>query len=250
MRHRAFTLIELLVVIAIIAILAAILFPVFAQAREKARQTVCLSNVRQLTLGVTMYQQDYDERFPIGGWNTPDNTGGSRWYDDIAPYIRNNQIRNCPSSPKQVSATIQGRPAGFGSNYGLHIGVSFWQGAITLSELNAPARMVLLCDTLQLRRGLVSSSDNKDPLRWMSWADAFTDWQVMGPYEWRSNSYPYTQNPDGSGNQLRRPIPIHAGGLNVGFADGHSRWMRIDQLIGPMPFGWSKTDTRNYWSNQ
>jgi prepilin-type N-terminal cleavage/methylation domain-containing protein len=70
MKTRGFTLIELLVVIAIIAILAAILFPVFARAREKARQTSCLSNVKQLTLGILMYAQDYDERLPFG-YNGP-----------------------------------------------------------------------------------------------------------------------------------------------------------------------------------
>ena len=70
-RNRAFTLIELLVVIAIIALLAAILFPVFAQVREKARQTSCLSNEKQLGVGYMMYVQDYDERMPFGGHRLP-----------------------------------------------------------------------------------------------------------------------------------------------------------------------------------
>src|SRR5579872_2890780 len=70
-RSRGFTLIELLVVIAIIAILAAILFPVFAQAREAARKAVCISNNRQIGLGAMMYVQDYDEMYPTNAWNTP-----------------------------------------------------------------------------------------------------------------------------------------------------------------------------------
>src|SRR5262250_3403391 len=73
MRKRAFTLIELLVVIAIIAILAAILFPVFAQAREQARTISCLSNVKQIGLGIKMYTQDYDEEFPMGTYPGPRN---------------------------------------------------------------------------------------------------------------------------------------------------------------------------------
>lgn len=86
-RRTGFTLIELLIVIAIIAILAAILFPVFAQAREKARQTTCLSNMRQAGLGVLMYTQDYDETLPFAASNPPD-LPLVMWYDLTEPYIK------------------------------------------------------------------------------------------------------------------------------------------------------------------
>ena len=102
MRRNGFTLIELLVVIAIIAILAAILFPVFARAREKARQSSCLSNVKQLMLGTLMYAQDYDEVLPrhINDHLGDEWPGGERylgWTYMIEPYIKNRQILMCPS---------------------------------------------------------------------------------------------------------------------------------------------------------
>ncbi len=108
---RAFTLIELLVVIAIIAILAAILFPVFAQAREKARMASCLSNCKQIGMGVMQYTQDYDEMYPCNSWDTPPiGTTDSEtrdptleiafhWVFRIQPYIKNRQVFVCPSDP-------------------------------------------------------------------------------------------------------------------------------------------------------
>src|SRR5438876_163835 len=103
-RNVGFTLIELLVVIAIIAILAAILFPVFAQAREKARTASCGSNARQLGLAINMYKQDYDEHFPFGGWR-PNDDGTWDWQNSTAPYIKNRGIFRCPSSSDSDEAS-------------------------------------------------------------------------------------------------------------------------------------------------
>lgn len=102
MNRKGFTLIELLVVIAIIAILAAILFPVFAKAREKARQTSCISNEKQIMLGMKMYVQDYDELFPAQPGDSNSQVilaaGGNpfNYYDESQPYLKSKQLWLCP----------------------------------------------------------------------------------------------------------------------------------------------------------
>ncbi|HEV2472444.1 MAG TPA: prepilin-type N-terminal cleavage/methylation domain-containing protein, partial [Chthonomonadales bacterium] len=106
-QQRGFTLIELLVVIAIIAILAAILFPVFAQAREKARSISCLSNTKQSGLALNMYVQDYDETFPINLYLGTDASGNPNctmtYYQELAPYQKNEQIYQCPSDGNKLN---------------------------------------------------------------------------------------------------------------------------------------------------
>ena len=118
MKRYGFTLIELLVVIAIIAILAAILFPVFAKAREKARQTSCISNMKQIALSVKMYEQDNDERAPYGqlgepGVAAPANTVG--WPQMTNAYIKNTEILNCPddSNKMSISPNLDPLPVGY-----------------------------------------------------------------------------------------------------------------------------------------
>ena len=114
-QKSGFTLIELLVVIAIIAILAAILFPVFAQAREKARQTSCLSNAKQISLGFTQYVQDYDETFPLADENgplrssAPNDLYTAEWQNSTQPYIKNVQVLRCPSDKTVLSTAPTGK---------------------------------------------------------------------------------------------------------------------------------------------
>lgn len=141
--RRGFTLIELLVVIAIIAILAAILFPVFAKAREKARQSSCLSNVKQLMVGTLSYAQDYDEMLP-GYWFNGAPAAGDQWYEVMTPYLKNTQILECPS--------VKNLNPGYGWNY-RWISYGTADGGVSpitsLGALTAPSETVIIADSNQ-----------------------------------------------------------------------------------------------------
>ena len=211
---RGFTLIELLVVIAIIAILAAILFPVFARAREKARQTSCLSNLKQLGLGLMMYAQDYDERFPTYWWGEG-NTGianSCTWWGGIYPYVKNIQIFACPSSNNTGNNTwgvwINANPpfANAAINYGFNELMGN-QNGLKMATLQAPAETVVLADC--------QSS-------WIGgyWSASFPQraWLLRVAFAAGINNCgcPPPAVPDGTS--------IHNGGANIAFADGHSKW--------------------------
>lgn len=170
MRKSGFTLIELLVVIAIIAILAAILFPVFAQARESARKTSCLSNAKQLGLGIMMYIQDYDETMVMSANDSApgvlrDNGTVYRnwnpWTKQIQPYVKNVDLLMCPDNTENsfiVSANPTARKeiySAYGFNYGYlgtfagfdpsGTGNYIWQ-PISLAAVNKPASIVMITD--------------------------------------------------------------------------------------------------------
>jgi len=152
-RHRGFTLIELLVVIAIIAILAAILFPVFAQVRESARATSCASNQRQLSLGVMVYAQDFDETLPmVTNYATGATAPDRMWMATVQPYVKNEGIFLCPSAEsKRFAPDWAGRgwlPLGYNSMTGYDpTGVEAPTSVTPLTLLTEPARTVLFADT-------------------------------------------------------------------------------------------------------
>jgi prepilin-type N-terminal cleavage/methylation domain-containing protein/prepilin-type processing-associated H-X9-DG protein len=210
---RFFTLIELLVVIAIIAILAAILFPVFAQAREKARQTACLSNMKQLGTASIMYAQDYDETLclqyyePVANHPQPGTQCGS-WDGVLLPYVKNEGVMKCPSDPFARPAGRNART--YSWNRGpyndtgvLSVGTNAAGGTsvgVTLAGIPAPAELIHFCER--------PKPGNYTLLR---------DQSVL--------NLPIHQV---DATNPAQP-PRHSNGWNYTFADGHAKWYRPEQ---------------------
>ncbi len=152
--RRGFTLIELLVVIAIIAILAAILFPVFARAREKARQASCQSNLKQIGLGWQMYIQDYDEILPLLYTVTPGISGGYiHTPENLHPYIKNAQIWLCPSARTTYQSFDYGINCNYGYNQSRFVGYANFDGGIEESRITDPAGTIVFIDDTNLYAG-------------------------------------------------------------------------------------------------
>jgi prepilin-type N-terminal cleavage/methylation domain-containing protein/prepilin-type processing-associated H-X9-DG protein len=255
-RRKAFTLIELLVVIAIIAILAAILFPVFAQARAKARAITCVSNLKQIGIATGMYIQDYDETFPCG-WGGPSNSAIlCMWRFSLRPYIQKYAVAEtgnlyadysgngkgvliCPDTSANFGPTSYGYNAFNGLTTGwadFGGGAGGFPGA-SLANIKKPAALVAYCDMAEFFRGgdnRTTANKANDP-----------NYDIPGsPYNGCgvANFGPYNMKPDvwqeeGSGdwdvgtpttedfgscrNSGRRPSARHQKQFNAAFADGH-----------------------------
>jgi prepilin-type N-terminal cleavage/methylation domain-containing protein/prepilin-type processing-associated H-X9-DG protein len=244
MRRRGFTLIELLVVIAIIAILAAILFPVFAQARAKARQATCLSNLKQIANATAMYVQDYDETFPVWAWTPeravprPDGTtylGKVTWPLLYMPYVKNQQVFTCPSDPRVRNAVCSANgttcawskpfPMSYGTNLRVHKCVDSSQCAtgtpLAMAAIDAPADTYWIADVWDGSPIGIESG----PVSGCTWGGRQTSgvdrmiWTVNAVSCASSGGYPQPADATKPENSTR-----HSGGSNVVYADGHVKW--------------------------
>lgn len=219
-RRAAFTLIELLVVIAIIAILAAILFPVFAQAREKARSTSCLSNMKQIGLGLRMYMQDYDEqlffraasnaastRANVSVAKTAPSYNSLQWWNLLMPYIKSNALFACPSDAGPTLSPD--------SNGVLNINRSYI-ASCAVEDL-ADAQISNSVDTIVItEKWDVKSSGSAIAESWM---EAFDGDMAADP-----------------ANPTKYPLGYigvrHQGGVNSAFYDGHAKWLKPGTIAG------------------
>ena len=196
MRRRGFTLIELLVVIAIIAILAAILFPVFAKARENARKATCQSNLKQITTAALMYAQDYDERTMMHYIIGPGWVPFLRPMDLLTPYVKNSQAWVCPSS--QVVYGTQR------CNFG---------------RVHIPANSICsysLAQYKEVANAVVFFDENN----YYTCADVYY-----------APSYTGCSGTCGGPGKLN---PVHNDGLNLSFLDGHVKWMKWETIQANM----------------
>ncbi|MBC8101746.1 MAG: DUF1559 domain-containing protein [Cytophagales bacterium] len=232
-RRAAFTLIELLVVIAIIAILAAILFPVFAQARDKARQSSCASNEKQIGLAFLQYAQDYDEQFPTSWSSEPVSTILQSWDAalesymgfKVATYSNQPLVFKCPADtsprpdlvvwPTEPTLRSYSMPRPGGSTGGMvtlfvnsPLGGQYSPGR-TLAEIPASASTILFLEC----GGSVASANvlRKN-------AGAYANCASGCPTNQQDRERPGTQR--------------HAGGWNYAFADGHVKWFKPEQTVG------------------
>ena len=225
--RTAFTLIELLVVIAIISILAAILFPVFAQAREKARQTACLSNGKQIGTAFLMYAQDYDENLVLTSFSSTPGVGTSNsWTNKCQPYIKSRTLFRCPSDQTSnwaetddevLNATTTGKKL---TSYLLNAYMAGSAPYGNLAAIKSPASVIYVSEA----------------------SEAIAPRDHFHPFNWNGNLETPTPNPMYSAymngitwdNAKQQTVELaltrHNGGFNSVYLDGHSKWAKWSQL--------------------
>jgi len=238
-----FTLIELLVVIAIIAILAAILFPVFAQAREKARSAACLSNMKQLGNALAMYSQDYDECMPTHENSCSAGKNGQftglEWFEQLMPYVKDTGVFACPSASVTSvwkASCYPGLHGGqnFRCNYGFHTGIAHspfvgiwwgqnWRaGLYRIATIPAPADTAVIGDSF-VTPWITSADQNYG----ISIYCALANWPAGTSFDGVQCGCPpaITDLPLALKKWTR-----HQGGSNIVFADGHAKWYNAMQI--------------------
>lgn len=222
--RRGFTLIELLVVIAIIAILAAILFPVFAKARAKARQTACLSNLRQLDTAMLSYAQDWDETYPCGGYwacGQPDQTTTPaagpnrmyRWFYQTQPYVKSVQLFYCPE--RRDGGGGWSLPPGFANNpsYG-----SFSRAQVANCEPWPQSGRTLGVFGYASETGILADSAHSGDC----------DVTCVGSVPFGKVAWPWACGIANDPSRQNNDFTAHNGGSNIAFVDGHAKWKTAD----------------------
>ena len=238
--RSAFTLIELLVVIAIIALLAAILFPVFSRARENARKSSCQNNLKQLAVGVAQYVQDFDESYP---WAWGSGGGGNAcWWQLIYPYVKSTQVFHCPSDSNRnaggnnftasppVLGLVEGR---FHISYGVNYPVFGTGGfsstlAFNMADMPKPAGTVLFADT-----GVtVQNPGPNGPFLTTTVGNKTSAWLLVDPSCTSATSAKPCNDGTGQGPRVSTdsnwagPSIRHLDTTNVAFADGHVKTLK------------------------
>ena len=231
---RAFTLIELLVVIAIISIIASILFPVFARARENARRASCMSNLKQMALGMMMYVQDYDETFPRAHVYLNGSSTATFWWKTIQPYTNSKQLFYCPSSPNAGNMSVDPQNLEYSINYFV---APTSTAVVKLSTIQSASTIYLMMD---------------GGGEWVNDSTVLTPGTANG-----QSSY----NPGVGGAGINCSAHItnakylsdcqsgrHFGGENIAFTDGHVKWYQSRDIVQQTRNYRAHTKTNNPWN--